>query len=148
MLTVLITRAQLFFRVDTIICEVDKQEARERVQKRKKLGGSKRDKILKISKKLTAGKLVIDGQSYHLDENVLEQVQRRKKQIETKEKNKNEKDLLDYLIMCHKANEVKLKYTGIPISDWKRKDEIVTYLRPLKRDGDSAIPNNRWGVEE
>ena len=50
--------------------------------------------------------------------------------------------------MCHKANEVKAKYANKSINDWKRIEDIITYLKPLKRDGDSAIPKNRKAVEQ
>ena len=63
---------------DTILCEVNRQKSCERVQKQKLEGDTKRNRILKIQKKLTAGKLVLDGCSYHLDHNVLQHVERRR----------------------------------------------------------------------
>ena len=61
---------------DTILSSVDRQKACERVQKRKTEGDTRRNRILKTQKKLTAGKLVLDGRSHHLDYTVLEHVQR------------------------------------------------------------------------
>ena len=133
---------------DTILCKVNQQKSREQVQKRKLEGDTKRNRILKIQKKLTTRKLVLDGRSYHLDHNVLQHVKRRRKQLETIKFEKQQKDELEYMKSCFKADRVLQKYGTDYVSKGKRKDDIVTYLKPLKRDGDNAIPKSHKAVEE
>ena len=132
---------------DTIVSEVDRQTARERLQKCKEEGETKRERIMKIQKKLTAGKLVLDGRSYHLDRTVLEQVERRHKAIEKTQKDKKNKEILDFMITCYKADKLVQKYKDMDIVDWKRKDEILTFLKPLRVEGDEPFPKTRKEVE-
>ena len=133
---------------NTVISEVDRQKARERNQKRKLEGTSKRERIMKIRKKLTAGKLVLEGRSHHLDQTVLEHVQRKRKEAEEELYKKGRKDDLDYMKLCYYADKIIAKYGDADVKLWKNKNDIVTYLKPLKRSGDSAMPLSRAGVEE
>lgn len=58
---------------NTIISEFDREQARERIKKLKTEGKSVRDRIMGISKRMAAGKLVLDGGSFILDNTVYEQ---------------------------------------------------------------------------
>ena len=133
---------------NTVISECDKQAARERVLKRKTEGISRRERIMKIKKKMTAGKLVLEGGSHHLDKNVLEHVQRKRQELEDVALEKRRKDNIEYMKLCFAADKVLASYGDIPVCKWKRRDEIVTVLRPLKRNGDAAMPSSRQGVEK
>ena len=133
---------------NTVINECDKQRARERVLKRKLEGNTRRDRILKIKKKMTAGKLVLDGGSHHLDRNVLEHVQRKRHELEAMETKKQRKADLDYLKQCYFADKVKALYDGVAVQKWKRRDDIVVYLKPLKRNSDGAMPSSRKDLEK
>ena len=133
---------------DTVLCEVDRQKSRERSQKRKREGETRKNRILKIQKKLTAGKLVLDGGSHHLDENVLAHVERRRKEQEEAVYNRRQREDLEYMKWCYKADEVIDRYGDTDVSKWKKKDEIIAYLRPLKRNGDSALPVSRRDAEQ
>ena len=69
----------------TIIGEVDWQKAQDNAQKCKREGTTRRNCIMRIKKKMTAGRLVLDGGSQHLDQNVLDYVQRRRLELKTVE---------------------------------------------------------------
>ena len=62
---------------NSIMAETDCEEARERNKLLKLEGRSIAEQVALITKKMTAGKLVLDGGSFHLDENVLQQAERR-----------------------------------------------------------------------
>ena len=64
---------------NSIIGEVDKQEARDRILSSKTAAKSTRDRIMSITKKMTAGKLLLEGRSFTLDKNALEQAEERHK---------------------------------------------------------------------
>ena len=101
-----------------------------------------------IAKKMTAGKLVLEGRSHHLDGNVLEHVWKRRREQEVYKVEKRRKLDLEFKQNCHVADKVLKKYEGVQIKDWKRMNEIVAVLKPLKRDGDAAMPTKRSSVEE
>ena len=132
----------------TIISEFDRQKAREVLQQRKREGLSRRDRIMRIKKKLTAGKLVLDGGSHSLDRNVLDFVRRKRVETETVALAKRRKEDLEYMKSCIEADDIAKKYGDTHVSKWRRRDEIVTYIKPLKRAGDAAMPSSRSGVEE
>ena len=118
------------------------------LQQRKREGLSRRDRIMRIKKKLTAGKLVLDGGSHSLDCNVLDFVRRKRVETETVALAKRRKDDLEYMKSCIEADDIAKKYGDTHVSKWRRRDEIVTYIKPLKRAGDAAMPSSRSGVEE
>ena len=97
---------------------------------------------------MTAGKLVLEGGSHSLDRNVLDFVQRKKVEMDATLLAKQRKDDLDYLKSCHEADQVIARYSGVPVNKWRRKDEIVTYIKPVKRSGDAAMPSSRSEVEK
>ena len=133
---------------NTVVGECDRQNARQRLLKRKSEGDTCRDRIMRIKKKLTAGKLVLDGGSHHLDRNVLDHVQQKRQEMEAETIAKRRKDDFEYLKLCHAADVVIKNYGDTPIEKWRRRDEIVAVLRPLKRDGDKALPTSRKDTEK
>ena len=133
---------------NTIMAEIDRQDARERNQNNKTIGKTRRERIMAITKKLTAGKLVLDGRSYHLDQNVLDQVKRKQEEIILLVNQKRQKQDLEYLQMCFIADNVLKKYNGIEVNFWRKKEEIVAVLKPLKVFGDPPLPTNRKDAEE
>ena len=130
-----------------IMTEVDRQIARERNQMMKTEGTTKRERILAIKKRMTAGKLVLDGRSYHLDMNVLKHVRSRRIEVQLEAVEKRRKADLEYLQQCYKATKVLEKYGNLDVRKWKRKEDIVTLLKPLKRTGDTAMPIKRADIE-
>ena len=60
---------------NTIIAETDREEARERNQRLKAEGRSIAERVSSITKRMTAGKLVVEGGSFHLNEDVLQQAE-------------------------------------------------------------------------
>ena len=135
------------FVADTVLGAVDRQKSRDRVQKRKSEGETRRNRILKIQKKLTAGKLVLDGRSHHLDHTVLDHVRRKTLEREEEAINKRNKSQLNYLKQCHYADKVWSKNKDLDVSKWKRKDDIITYLKPLKNKDDGKFPSLRKDIE-
>ena len=83
-----------------------------------------------------------------MGEDVLEHIETREQQI-VEERNQVQfnKDL-NYLKLCHKADKVCDKYGSTVVQKWSSMAEIVTFLRPLKRDGDRALPKRRKLLEE
>ena len=132
---------------DTILSEVDRQKAHERVQKRKTEGDTKHNRILKIQKKLTTGKLVLDGRSHHLDYTMLEHVQCHTLEREQEEHNKKQKSQLEYMKLCYYADKVKELYADTDVLKWKRKEDIATYLKPLRLPEDGRMPVKRKDLE-
>ena len=68
--------------------------------------------------------------------------------METIKHEKKQKEELEYMKLCFKADRVLEKYQTDDVAKWKRKEDIVTYLKPLKKDGDEAMPKSRKGVEK
>ena len=69
---------------------------------------------------MTAGKLVVDGGSFHLNKYVLQQAQRRQVVIMEKQEETRKKDELKYFIDCYKAEEA-LKHN---VKTWKKTRDI------------------------
>ena len=92
--------------------------------------------------------MVLDGRSYHLDENVLEQIKRRRNEIIELTDAKRKKNDVEYLQSCFLADKIIEKYKGVDVTEWKRKEDIISVLKPLKVSGDIGMPSNRAGVEE
>ena len=104
---------------------------------------------MKIQKKLTAGKLVLEGRCYHLDLTVLEHVEKRRAEKVQEINEKKQKEELEYLKLCYHADCILQRYGGnTDVSKWKRKDDIITYLKPLKRSGDPGMTLNRAEAEQ
>ena len=58
----------------TIMSEVDRQSAREHIQKMKDEGLTVKERLDKINRTLTAGKMTLDVRKYHLDFNIRDHV--------------------------------------------------------------------------
>ena len=60
---------------------------------------------------------------------------------------KRRKEDLSYLKKCYMSDKVYLQHTTWDVLKWSNKDDIVTYMKPLKRDGDKAMPKLRKDIE-
>ena len=73
----------------------------------KQEGKTKAERIATITKRMTAGKLVVDGCSFHLNDYVLQQVQHKQDEIAKKADDNRKRDELKFMIDCYKADEAK-----------------------------------------
>ena len=129
--------------MDTIISEVDKQEARERIQKAKREGTTLKERLSKISKKLTAGKMVLDLQMYRLDESILYCIKKSAEKKKEQNDSKIRREALQYMKLCFKADEVLKKNVNKDVDQWSSKADIKTVLGPLKHKDDPKMPSDR-----
>ena len=130
-----------------IMTEVDRQEARQRNQAMRQTGTTAREQLMNITRRLTAGRLTIEGRHYHLDKNVLEFVQRRELQLQTDQLEKRRKEDLNYLKLCYKADEAIMNQKSCNVLKWTNKEDIVAFICPLKVKGDKAMPTARKEIE-
>ena len=126
---------------------VDKQSARDRILKRKVTAKSERDRILSIAKKMTAGKLVLEGRTFRLNETVLQQAKQRQAERMADLTKKQKKKCFTYLDMCRKADEAILRnrHEEDP-RRWKNAKDILALIRPLKMVGDKSLPTKRKDI--
>ena len=102
-----------------------------------------RDRISKINKKLTAGRMVLDLRKYHFDDHILNCI---KKSVEDKkdiDALKVRRESLQYMKLCYKADEVIKKHGEKDIEHWNSKTDIKTFLIPLKDKNDPKMPSER-----
>ena len=132
---------------NSIMAEMDRKEACERNKSLKSEGRSVAERVALITKKMTAGKLVLDGGSFHLDENVLQQAERRHLKVLEKEMEVILRDELKYFIDCHKADIAIAKNSTADVRKWKSASDIVSFLRPLRMKEDTAMPTKRADLE-
>ena len=132
---------------NTIIGEVEKQAARDRILARKTAAKSERDRIMSITKKMTAGKLVLEGRCFHLNRNVLDQSEKRHKTKQAEIESKVRINEMAYIELCKKADNAKdrNKNESDP-SKWPNYKDILTYIKPLKRSGDKPLPTRREDI--
>lgn len=90
---------------NTLISEVDKQNARNRILGNKITARSQCECILSIAKKMTAGKLVLEGRLFHLNMDVLEQAESRNAEKLRVLAEKHKKADFAYMDLCKKADE-------------------------------------------
>ena len=132
---------------NTIISECDRQAARERIKRLKTEGQSTRDRILAITKKMTAVKLVLEGGLFILDDAVYEQGERKKKEaIEAAAADRRKKDL-ELMIQSYHADKTIERMKTMDIKKWRSITLIKAYLRPLRQDGDPPMPTKRDEIE-
>ena len=133
----------------TIMSEVDRQSAREHIQKMKDEGLTVKERLDKINRTLTAGKMTLDVRKYHLDFNIRDHVKHVKNIQKHEELAKKRKEELTYMINCHKADKAIEKY-GVDsnIVKWRNMNDITAYLKPLKTRDDSKMPTNRAAIEK
>ena len=103
---------------NTIILECNRQKGRERNKKLKIEGKIACDRILGITKKMTAGKLVLEGGSFIFDDAVYEHGEQLKKQeIKAAIANRRKKELL-YMKHCYLADEAMAKCNKPDVKKW------------------------------
>ena len=132
---------------NTLISEVDRQSARNRILENKRVSTSQRERILSILKKMTAGKLVLEGRSFHLNMDVLQQAEMRNAEKQQALADKQKKNDFAYLDLCSKADEVcwRNRLCGEP-DQWKSCRDILAYIKPLKMNGDRPLPTRRRDI--
>ena len=133
----------------TIMSEVDRQAAREEIQKYKDEGMTLKECLDKINRTLTSGKMTLNVRKYHLDFNIHDHVKHINDEKKVVELAKKRKDELTYMVNCHKADMAIRKY-GVEsnILKWKNKNDILAYLKPLKTKVDSKMPSDRASIEK
>ena len=87
-----------------------------------------------------AGKLVLDSKSHHLDQTVLNHVQCQVLERKEEAIKKRNKEQLSYMKLCYNADKILEKNDNQDVSKWKRKDDIITNLKLLKRKEDTKFP--------
>ena len=110
-------------------------------------GRSIAEQVSLIMKKMTAGKLVLDAGSFYLDENVLQQAERRQLKIIKKENEAMKRDDLKYMIDCYKADVALARNNTMDVRKWKSVSDIIAYLRPLRVKTDTGMPTKRNDAE-
>ena len=132
----------------TILSDVDRQSARERNNKKKIEGKTLKERLSKITKRLTCGLMTIVTGNYHLNKSVLEHTLEIVKISEKNKLEKRRKSDLTYLKHCHLADMAKAMNPSDDVKKWKNVDYIKTFLKPLKNDSDGAMPSNREILEK
>lgn len=131
-----------------IMSENDREEARERNKQLKKEGKTLADRISTITKRMTAGKLVVEAGCFHLNEFVMEQAEKRQLDMFHEKEESRKRDELKYFIDCYKADEaLKANKHNPNPKDWRKASDIRDFLRPLRQKDDTAMPLNREGLE-
>ena len=129
---------------NTLLSSVDRQKARERLQKMKEEGSTKKQRLDELTRKITAAKMTLDIRQYILDDNIYDHVVRIDNQTKENIKLKRQRMELGYMKLCHKADEAFRKNDGVTdLTKWKSKADIQAYLKPLKEKDDSKMPNDR-----
>ena len=132
----------------TILTESDRQAARQRSQRLKEEGTTIRERLDKISKKITAGRLVLDVRSYGLTKDVRDHVQRIENLRKDEELAKNQRNELNYMKLCYRADKVIEKNNNdMDITKWRSKADILTLLKPMKNKDDGKFPSSREAIE-
>ena len=127
-----------------IMTETDRQAARATAFKRKEQGSTLRDRVLNISQKMTAGKLVSQCRTHHLGVHVLQQAEIRETERKSTLSDKFKRDEILYIKSCIKA-DIAVEFNthqSEDVSKWNR-DHIKDLIRPLKIVGDKAMPTNK-----
>ena len=119
--------------------ENDYKAARERNKKLKHEGKSVSDRVATITKRMTAGKLVVGADSFHLNEFILQQVEKRQVKIIEKQEDARKKDELKYCTDCYKAHQAEQRNQELIVMKWKTAGDIWDYLRPLRQKDDAAM---------
>ena len=132
---------------NTIMNEVDRQRARERNQRNRAEGNTARERIMAITRRLTAGRLTTEGRHYHLNSDVLAHVTQNEIDNIQKDIEKRRKKDLHYLQLCFIADEAIARNGNINVLTWKKASDIAKYLRPLKHDDDGSMPTKRKELE-
>ena len=132
------------FCIDAIVQHEDLMSARERIKKEKDNGASVRDKIL-ASKKVTAGHLVKAG-THRIGMTVFDVIHERQNLNRVKIRKSVEKKRKDLEEAYKKADAVLQKKGNSP-DNWTG-DDLKDILRPMKKDGDPAMPTLKAPLRE
>ena len=82
----------------------------------------------------------MEGGPFILDYAVYEQGEQKKKgQIEAKEKDRWKKEL-EFMINCYHGDKVMEKMNTTDVKKWRNMNLIKSYLKPLQHDGDPLMP--------
>ena len=127
--------------------DLDRQRARERIQKLKEEGTTIRQRLAKIKKHITSTTMTIDARHYHFDHNILDHGKNWKNHEQEKEQESRQKKELEYLIKCYKADKAKARNTSVDVRCWRSYDDIKSYLQPLKKEKEETWPKGRKGME-
>ena len=85
---------------------VDRQNAREQNQKSKEEGSSAKDQIDKFNKRITAAKMTLNIRKHHQDFTIHDTVKRMWTTRKQGDLMKSQRMELQYMKLCHKADEV------------------------------------------
>ena len=96
---------------------------------------------------MTAGKLVVQAGSFHLNEYILEQAEHRYMELAAKERDNRKRDELKYYIDCYKVDQAWKRNNTSDVKKWKLASDICDYLRPLRQKDVTAMPLKRDGLE-
>ena len=132
---------------NSIMAEKDQEEAHEQNKLLKAEGRSIAERVSLITKKMTAGKLVLDAGSFYLDKNVLLQAKRRQLKIIEKENEAIKRDDLKYMIDCYKADMALARNDTMDIRKWKSVSDIIAYLQTLRGKNNPGVPTKRIDAE-
>ena len=130
-----------------IMAENDREEARERNKQLKQQGKTTSEQIALITKKMTAGKLVVEGGSFHLNEDVLKQALKRELELQKKQDDNRKQDEAKYYIDCYKADQALACNDTADMKKWKSSSDIRDYLCPLRHKDDTEMPLRQEGLE-
>ena len=96
---------------------------------------------------MTAGKLVLEGGSFILDSSVYDHGERKRMlQREAEADDRRKKDL-EYMKSCYFADMALNRMKTLDVKKWRNMHLIKAYLRPLRIDGDAAMPGKRDALE-
>ena len=126
-----------------VMAEVDRQDAREMNLKQKVEGTTAVERLQKITKKITSGKLMLDVRQSHLDINVMSSVKKNFISIRNAKESKRCQVELNYLKLYHNGDKVVEKHGNRDVSNWNSKADIQTYLKPLRNTKDSKMPDDK-----
>ena len=107
-----------------VMAECDRQEAREMNLKRKLEGTTAVERLRKITKKLTSGKLMFDVRQSHLDYNVLTSMKKNFIAARDAEESKRRRAELNYLKLCYNADKAIGKHGNKDVATWNNKADI------------------------
>ena len=132
----------------TILTESDRQVARQQSQRMKEEGTTLKERLNKITRVLTAGKMTIEARNYGLSKTIRDHaldIDKSKKDGELAKKRRAD---LNYMKLCYRADKAREK-NGIDsdIMKWKSKADMLAHLKPLKNKSDTTLPSNRDEIE-
>ena len=117
----------------TILTESDRQVARQRIQRQKEEGTTLKERLSKITRMMTAGKMTIEARNYGLSKTIRDHVVDINNSKKSNELAKKRRMKLNYMKLCYRADMAKEK-NGIDsdVLTWRSKGDILAYLKPLK----------------